>query len=282
MGMTGFKNSIEMYLDNHGTCNNKIAVFYSFQIDNDASGKILSVHGRCHGIEGNCLRALSDIENEWTENRCGNPSLIDLFGDIVRDTASSIYDIQQELNLESLIPKIIAEERFDYTGVFEQVEGEGLDQIDSIIFGDPQLQDIEEKAMREHSSLHQSQRAVIHTIFDHFNLSFNENATECSYDGVNCDRDDVVTNIWLSRRGVSGTIPTSLTQLPKLIGLYLGGNNITGFIPTEFGKMDSLETLWLENNSLTGTIPTEIINMQNLRALNLAQNKLSGALPKFI
>merc|ERR1712127_1114158 len=141
---------------------------------------------------------------------------------------------------------------------------------------------IEEKAMREHSSLHQSQRAVIQIIFDHFSLLFNENATECSYDGVNCDGNDVGTNIWLSRRGLSGTIPTSLAQLPKLIGLYLGGNNITGSIPTEFGKMDNLETLWLENNALTGTIPTEIISMQNLRALNLAQNKLSGALPKFI
>ena len=197
--MAGFKQSIQTFLNNDAKCKNEFASFHSFQIDNEAPEKKLTVNGKCHGIEGNCLRALSDIKNEWTENHCGNLSLIDLFGDIVRDTASSIYDIQQELNLESLIPKIIAEERFDYTGIFEQVEGSGLDQIDSIIFGDPQLQDIEEKAMKEHSSLHQSQRAVIHIIFDHFNLLFNENATECSYDGINCDGDDVVTNIWLCK-----------------------------------------------------------------------------------
>ena len=204
--MNGLAESIKGYLNNDAICNDENATFYSFRMESNTSGMNLIVNGRCFGDRHSCERNLSTIVNEGDETSCNNPSIMERFSDSVTQMASSVYDIQQELNLESLIPKILQEEKFEYEGVFTPEDGDVLDQINSISFGPPQLHVTRMKVMKEHDSLHQSQAFVIRNIFQHFNISFNENATECSYDGVNCDGDDIVVNIWLREYFVRGNM----------------------------------------------------------------------------
>ena len=89
-----------------------------------------------------------------------------------------------------------------------------------------------------------------------------------------------VTQVALSGRGLTGTIPTGLGNLSNLTTLDLGINQLTGEIPTELGNLSSLQILTLGRNPLSGEIPTELGNLSNLSSLILAQNQLSGEIPK--
>ena len=70
--------------------------------------------------------------------------------------------------------------------------------------------------------------------------------------------------------GMTGPIPSELSNLANLTRLYLSGNQLTGAIPTELGNLSSLTNLSLGTNQLTGAIPTELGNLSSLTNLSLA------------
>ncbi|CAO2824234.1 unnamed protein product [Amaranthus hypochondriacus] len=92
------------------------------------------------------------------------------------------------------------------------------------------------------------------------------------------DPQPLITAIHLSKKNLTGDIPSELTNLSGLIELWLDGNLLTGPIP-DFSGCPNLKIIHLENNQLTGSVPSSLGQLQNLRELYLQNNKLSGKWP---
>ncbi|CAI5469228.1 unnamed protein product, partial [Closterium sp. Yama58-4] len=91
---------------------------------------------------------------------------------------------------------------------------------------------------------------------------------DCSLaSNVTCDAQGMVTNIWLSYRQLTGSIPDSISALNRMTYLALSVNALSGSIPSTIGKMSSLKRLDLWNNKLNGSIPSTIDSMSNLTHL---------------
>ena len=98
--------------------------------------------------------------------------------------------------------------------------------------------------------------------------------------GVTLDESGRVTQLNLSSRQLSGTIPAELGRLLNLRALLLDRNQLSGEIPKELGELSSLLSLGLQENQLTGEIPKELGGLSNLDGLLLNNNQLSGEIPK--
>ncbi len=109
------------------------------------------------------------------------------------------------------------------------------------------------------------------------------NGTECSWHGVTCDSSgNHVIKLYLVKNKLSGSIPSSISNLSELIELWLGENQLSGEIPSSIGNLSNLEYLVLLDNQLNGSIPSQIINLSNLLYLSLGSNQLSGNIPSNI
>ena len=102
--------------------------------------------------------------------------------------------------------------------------------------------------------------------------------TECDWYGVTCSEGSIQL-LLLKNNSLSGSIPSELGNLSKLVVLDLRENLLTGPIPLELSYLSELEDLGLAKNSLTGSIPPELGNMSNLVSLELLENSLTGSIP---
>ncbi|MQM23179.1 hypothetical protein Taro_056242 [Colocasia esculenta] len=101
----------------------------------------------------------------------------------------------------------------------------------------------------------------------------------CSFPGVLCDARGSVSEIDLSHRRLSGTIPfKSLCRLSSLVRLWLGDTGVSGEVSAELGACTGMRFLDLAYNSLSGEIP-DLSPLQNLRVLNLSGNGFTGSFP---
>ncbi|KAE8715761.1 Leucine-rich repeat receptor-like serine/threonine-protein kinase BAM1 [Hibiscus syriacus] len=76
------------------------------------------------------------------------------------------------------------------------------------------------------------------------------------------------------------TLPVSVTELPNLRHLHLGGNYFSGQIPSSYGRWEHLEYLAVSGNELDGVIPPEIGNLTKLQQLYIGYfNTFEGGLP---
>ncbi|XP_074274339.1 putative LRR receptor-like serine/threonine-protein kinase At1g67720 isoform X2 [Silene latifolia] len=73
----------------------------------------------------------------------------------------------------------------------------------------------------------------------------------------------------------------SVTSPPRITGIRLSRKNLTGALPSEIQNMDALTELWLDGNSLSGPIP-DISNLINLKIVHIENNKLNGSLPTYL
>ncbi|XP_056173118.1 probable LRR receptor-like serine/threonine-protein kinase At1g53440 [Syzygium oleosum] len=87
-----------------------------------------------------------------------------------------------------------------------------------------------------------------------------------------------LSEIDLSLNYISGTLPTTLTQIP-LTKLSTVGNPISG-IPKEIGNISTLEELVLYDNLLEGALEPNIGNLSRLRRLLLSANNFTGTIPE--
>ncbi|KAJ1684864.1 hypothetical protein LUZ63_016254 [Rhynchospora breviuscula] len=102
--------------------------------------------------------------------------------------------------------------------------------------------------------------------------------------------------------GLSGPIPSCITELPNLweviitdtslsgpvpsfynnsnlLGINLARNHLSGTIPSSFSNLPKLDYLEISGNYLTGTIPPQLVHASS-SSLVLSNNSLSGELPK--
>jgi Leucine-rich repeat (LRR) protein len=109
----------------------------------------------------------------------------------------------------------------------------------------------------------------------------------------NCYSIEYTTEINLSDRELTGSIPSEIGNLTNLTELDLSENQLTGSIPPGIGNLINLSGRWdvgqywstfypglnLSDNLLTGSIPPEIGNLTNLTGLVLSYNQLTGSIP---
>ena len=90
---------------------------------------------------------------------------------------------------------------------------------------------------------------------------------------------DGLQHLWFNINQLAGAIPSELGSLASLQTLILNDNRLTGAVPRELGGLSSLETLWLDRNRLSGEIPSALGDLGSLRRLTLSVNRLSGSIP---
>ncbi|KAJ0237630.1 Receptor-like protein kinase 7 [Hirschfeldia incana] len=114
-------------------------------------------------------------------------------------------------------------------------------------------------------------------VLDSWNL--NSVSGHCSFAGVTCDSTGSVTEIDLSRRGLSGKFPfASLCDLTSLEKLSLGYNSLSGTIPGDINNCTNLTYLDLGNNLFSGTFP-DFSSLSQLQYLYLNNSAFSGVFP---
>ena len=80
-----------------------------------------------------------------------------------------------------------------------------------------------------------------------------------------------MTELDLSSKSLTGTIPAELGRLFEITTLDLSSNSLTGEIPEELGWLENLVEIRLSGNTLTGCIPValEDVATNDLSSLNL-------------
>ncbi|KAF4381686.1 putative leucine-rich repeat receptor-like protein kinase At2g19210 [Cannabis sativa] len=84
-----------------------------------------------------------------------------------------------------------------------------------------------------------------------------------TWNGLNCSnigQDQVrIISLNLSSSGLTGMIPSYITDLTMIQFLDLSNNSLTGTVPDFLSKLQSLSFLDLRGNNLTGSIPVNLI-----------------------
>src|SRR6266536_886830 len=88
-----------------------------------------------------------------------------------------------------------------------------------------------------------------------------------------------VTQIVLPMNNLTGSLPSSLSDLISLNHLELQKNQLIGSIPSSLGNLTNLGFIELTNNNLSGRIPSSLGNLVNLVSLFLGENHFSGNIP---
>ncbi|WP_419946088.1 cadherin domain-containing protein [Candidatus Poriferisodalis sp.] len=91
-----------------------------------------------------------------------------------------------------------------------------------------------------------------------------------------------VTEIQLSGRGLTGSIPAGIGDLSGLVAVYMAANELRGSIPSSIGNLSRLRHLDLSLNELRRPLPSRMRNLSNLETLDLANNFFLQALPSWI
>ena len=91
-----------------------------------------------------------------------------------------------------------------------------------------------------------------------------------------------MTTFQINGNKISGTIPQSFFDLPKMQYLDLNNNQLTGSIPPFTSLNTQLEYLLLNNNRLEGTIPESLSMLNIVYQLFLGRNSLVGTIPRFL
>ncbi|XP_010529060.1 PREDICTED: probable LRR receptor-like serine/threonine-protein kinase At3g47570 [Tarenaya hassleriana] len=111
--------------------------------------------------------------------------------------------------------------------------------------------------------------------------NWSNSSPHCSWFGVSCDprNGTRVTSLQLISLGLSGTIPSALSNLSSLETLDLSYNSFHGQIPSGFSRLSSLKSLRLSQNSLTGSVPVSLSENLELQEIFLDMNQLTGVIP---
>jgi len=80
-------------------------------------------------------------------------------------------------------------------------------------------------------------------------------------------------------QGLTGEIPSEISQLTKLDRLNLDDNDLSGPLPDSIYELDLLRILFLDKNSLNGTISSSMNNMTSLTSVSLNENMFHGTIP---
>ncbi|XP_058781421.1 probable LRR receptor-like serine/threonine-protein kinase At3g47570 [Vicia villosa] len=105
-------------------------------------------------------------------------------------------------------------------------------------------------------------------------------SNHCTWYGVNCSKaGERVQSLTLSGLGLSGKLPSNLSNLTSLLSLNLSNNTFHGQIPFQFSHLTLLTVIQLARNNLSGTLPPQLGQLHNLQSLDFSVNNLTGEIP---
>ncbi|KAL2894844.1 Receptor-like protein kinase 7 [Bienertia sinuspersici] len=105
-----------------------------------------------------------------------------------------------------------------------------------------------------------------------------ENPT-CNFPGISCNNAGNVTEIDLSKQGISGTLDfEAICSISSLQKLAFGFNSLSGKVSSEIRNCTKLEYLDLGNNKFSGSFP-DISPLSQLKYLYLNLSGFSGVFP---
>lgn len=90
-----------------------------------------------------------------------------------------------------------------------------------------------------------------------------------------------ISIIQLPGFGLSGSIPTSISQFTYLRGIYLGLNSIAGTIPSNIGSLSNLMGISLHGNKISGTLPYSLQSLTKLVEISIYSNSIQGTIPSY-
>ena len=96
--------------------------------------------------------------------------------------------------------------------------------------------------------------------------------------GVTCFKDRI-TEVLLTRNGLSGPLPAQWSNMTKMESMLLGGNQLNGPLPTQWSQMTQIRQIQLGQNQLQGPLPASWSDMTQITGISLSRNQLSGPLP---
>mmetsp|Transcript_5468 Transcript_5468/g.12879 ORF Transcript_5468/g.12879 Transcript_5468/m.12879 type:complete len:558 (+) Transcript_5468:250-1923(+) len=106
------------------------------------------------------------------------------------------------------------------------------------------------------------------------------NQDECSWPGMTCDANGMLTAVKLSNRQLDGTLPVECWGfLSNLKSIDFSRNELSGSIPEGVYDISRLEEIFLYKNRLTGVISPKIGYLWSLRRFHLSHNQISGPIP---
>jgi hypothetical protein len=88
-----------------------------------------------------------------------------------------------------------------------------------------------------------------------------------------------VTKLALSKRGLSGVLPTELGSLVALEEFDVSENRLNGTLPDSLKQWVRLRTFNITSNNITGTLPASYAAWSHLKTFNALVNSLTGTLP---
>ncbi len=104
--------------------------------------------------------------------------------------------------------------------------------------------------------------------------------SECHWDFVNCSAVNNVTDLYLGRVGMTGTLVGEMNQLSQLSALDLSNNPLSAPVfPTVLTEITALQFLTLNSVGMGGTLPDCVGNLTNLHSLIIPNNAFNGTLP---
>ncbi|KEH37840.1 putative protein kinase RLK-Pelle-LRR-XI-1 family [Medicago truncatula] len=102
----------------------------------------------------------------------------------------------------------------------------------------------------------------------------------CSWSGIKCDNDSIVTSIDLSMKKLGGVLSgNQFSVFTKVIDFNISYNFFSGKLPPEIFNFTSLKSLDISRNNFSGQFPKGIPKLKNLVVLDAFSNSFSGQLP---
>uniref|UniRef100_A0ACD5YN46 Uncharacterized protein n=1 Tax=Avena sativa TaxID=4498 RepID=A0ACD5YN46_AVESA len=103
----------------------------------------------------------------------------------------------------------------------------------------------------------------------------------CSWEGITCSTDGMVTDVSLASKSLQGYISPTLGNLTGLLQLNLSNNLLSSGLPQELVSSDSIVTLDISFNRLDGELPemSSSTPVHPLKVLNISSNLFTGQFP---
>ena len=90
-----------------------------------------------------------------------------------------------------------------------------------------------------------------------------------------------ITDLRLNQCKLTGPIPESIYDLPKLQKIFFQSDDLTGALSEKLGQLTELTDLYINGSTkLEGIIPTSIGNLTKLQNINIANTSIGGSIPQ--
>jgi len=101
----------------------------------------------------------------------------------------------------------------------------------------------------------------------------------CSWEGVYCNVQGIVTGLDFSNFGISAPLPDDIGCFPALKAIYLNNNNLTAFPEQICNYPYSLQYFQASRANMSGPVPECVCGLEYMSYLYLNENQLNGSLP---